>query len=91
MVTFVTALPGFLLALLFSTAMWQPNWLYFSLAGLVNVMLAIWLFSFSGRLFGNTAETINFALHCMPGGFLGGLTFWLVAYRLEKGPQERSS
>jgi hypothetical protein len=80
-ITFPTALPGFILALCIATALKLGNWVFFSLAGAINVFPAMLVLELviGGGPPGSLLRELPY--YCLPGGFLGGLTFWLVAYR----------
>ncbi|NGN41950.1 hypothetical protein G6N74_12835 [Mesorhizobium sp. CGMCC 1.15528] len=81
--TFPTALPGFILALYVAKVFERRHWLFFSIAGALNVLPAFLFlelfFQFNGETAGSFLQS-SLPLFCLPGGFLGGLSFWLVAH-----------
>ena len=80
-ITFPTALPGFIVALCLGFALRWRGWLSFALAGALNVIPAVWLFDqFLGGVGASSMLQTALPLYCLPGGFLGGLVFWFVAY-----------
>jgi hypothetical protein len=80
-ITFPTALPGFVVALCVAATFKWRNWMFFSFAGAINVLPATLLLALfmGGGPPGSLLRELPY--YCLPGGFLGGLTFWLVAYR----------
>jgi hypothetical protein len=88
-ITFPTALPGFILALCIAIALKLRNWVFFSLAGAFNVFPATLVLELviGGSPPGSLLRELPY--YCLPGGLLGGLTFWLVAYRsVDAWPKE---
>ncbi|MEI5681917.1 MULTISPECIES: hypothetical protein [unclassified Mesorhizobium] len=81
--TFPTALPGFILALYVARVSKRRHWLFFSIAGALNVLPAFLFLELFFQFNGETGESFlqsSLPLFCLPGGFLGGLSFWLVAH-----------
>jgi hypothetical protein len=83
-VTFVMALPGFLAVLGLSFATGWRHWAFFTIGGALDVFPACALYEAMSRPdyaeFGVMLFS-EFPLICLPGGFLGGLTFWYSAGR----------
>jgi hypothetical protein len=88
-VTFLMALPGFLAVLLLSILTRWRSWAFFAIAGALDVFPAVALYEAMSRPDHVEAGTMlfsEFPLICLPGGFLGGLTFWLVKRRFGNTP-----
>jgi hypothetical protein len=83
-VTFVMALPGFLAVVGLSFATGWRHWAFFALAGALDVFPACAFYEAMSRPdyaeFGVMLFS-EFPLVCLPGGFLGGVTFWYAAGR----------
>jgi hypothetical protein len=79
--TAIFAFPGFVVALVFADLRRWRRWLPFSVAGALDALVALSLFGAYGA--GSaTAMPVGLALPCMPGGFVGGWAYWIVAGRL---------
>jgi hypothetical protein len=88
-VTFVMALPGFLAVMVLSFATGWRSWAFFALAGALDVFPACALYEAMSRPDYSEPGVMlfsEFPLICLPGGFLGGLTFWLVMRRFDNAP-----
>ncbi|MGF7008217.1 hypothetical protein [Aminobacter sp. BE322] len=82
--TFATVLPGFVFTLCIAWVFRLRGWMFFTTAGVLNVFPAVGLLNMllildTGRL--HSLFSSSLALRLLPGGFLGGLSFWQVAYR----------
>jgi hypothetical protein len=72
--TFVYALPGFIAAVVAARALALSAWLFFTVAGGLNGLLALVFFDLS-------LLRDNLAFFVTAGGLAGGFAYWLVAYR----------
>jgi hypothetical protein len=78
-ITFLAALPGFVVAVWLSLTRHWTRWWRFALAGGIDSIVAITLFNtFFG---GGPVMPIGLVLPTLPGGLAGGLVYWLVAGR----------
>ncbi|MEP9387306.1 hypothetical protein [Mesorhizobium sp. KR9-304] len=78
-ITFATALPGFLVVVWLSLSLRWNRWWRFALAGGIDAVVAIGLFNiFSG---GASLVPVGLVLPTLPGGLAGGAIYWLVAGR----------
>ncbi len=77
-ITFSTALPGFLVAVWASRRYAWRHWHQYALAGAANAVPALLVYH------GDTMLTAIYAplSFCAPGGFVGGLAYWVVTRRL---------
>ncbi|RUU13154.1 hypothetical protein EOD23_05360 [Mesorhizobium sp. USDA-HM6] len=83
-ITFITALPGFLLTLFFARAGGWTGWLTFACAGALNVVLALAVLNAAL----GTGMPLRILLPCLPGGFAGGFAYWTVVRRSLPSNQE---
>jgi len=86
---FITALPGFLVTLLVSAATGLRGWAFFAIAGALGVFPAWAIFEALSRPDPDQFGVLLFSdrpLVSLPGGFLGGLTYWYVRRRLRDAP-----
>jgi len=77
--TFIFAWPGFIVAitLIERSAMHRP--LIYSIAGILNVIPSLALFS---GFVGSPFAAVGFVLAALPGGLAGGLAYWLFPGRI---------
>lgn len=79
-ITFATALPGFLVALWYSIRRHWSGWRPFVLAGGADAIAALAVLdAFSG---GSSSMPFGLMLPTVPAGFAGGLAYWLTAGRI---------
>lgn len=79
MVTFLTALPGFLIAIFFAIACRWKMWAAYAAAGTANGVFALALFG--SYLVGRIWPDPRMLIACLAGGFVGGLAFWAAGGR----------
>jgi hypothetical protein len=79
-ITFLAALPGFLVVVWLSLSRRWSQWWRFTLAGGADAVVAITLFNIvsSG---GGSIIPVGLILPTLPGGLAGGAVYWLVAGR----------
>ena len=84
--TFVYALPGFLLVLVLAWRLGWSRWSIFASAGSANAILALLL---SGMHGGGAGEMLVpvMVLSCVPAGFAGGASYWASAGRFLHFPR----
>ncbi|PZV38689.1 hypothetical protein [Mesorhizobium kowhaii] len=81
MITFLTALPGFLLTLFVARRRGWVGWLPFACAGTLDAILALVILNIS-LVQNRPFETpLQILLPCLPGGFAGGFAYWAVVRR----------
>ena len=76
--TFLCALPGFVVAVVFGERWAWRRWPGYALAGLVDVVPSFLIF---GGLTGSLAGMTDVFLSALPGGFAGGTAYWAGAGR----------
>ena len=78
-ITFLAALPGFLVVVWLSLSRrWSQCW-RFTLAGGADAIVAITLFNIVSG--GGSIIPVGLMLRTLPGGLAGGAVYWLVAGR----------
>jgi len=85
LVTFVTALPGFLVTLFVARLSGWVRWLPYACAGALDAVIAWTIFDIAIQMPDRIAlhtpllgVPLQIFLPSLPGGFVGGLTYWAV-------------
>ncbi|MBL8577637.1 MAG: hypothetical protein JNK47_10450 [Mesorhizobium sp.] len=76
--TFLCALPGFVVAIIIGERRGWSRWRDYATAGLLNVIPSLAFFwGFAGSPFSMPLLIVS----ALPGGFVGGVAYWIVAGR----------
>ena len=86
MMTFMYALPGFLLVLVLAWRLGWSRWSHFAVAGAADAVAALLLASFHGGGMGGMLAP-GMVLSCVSGGFAGGACYWISAGRFLHFPK----
>ena len=88
MITFPTALPGFLVTLFVARRGGWIGWLPYACAGTLNAVLALAIFDLALQMPDRVplhmpllGMPLMILLPCLPGGFIGGIAYWTVVRR----------
>lgn len=74
--TFAYALPGFIATVVIARCFRLRAWLFFTVAGGIDGIVALWIFDRPGP-----GPSHDFVLMVVAGGLAGGLVYRLIAYR----------
>jgi hypothetical protein len=88
-VTFATAFPGFLIALILAAVFQWRAWLPFSIAGGFNALLSLLIFK-AGIDHSISLPPASFLIPCCLGGVVGGFAYWAVARRFLAKMRDRA-
>ncbi len=88
--TFIYALPGFLLVLVLAWRLGWSRWPIFAVAGSADAVVALLLASLHGGGIGGMLAP-GMMLSCVFGGFAGGACYWTSAVRFLHFPKLAAS